>query len=63
MTFWHVLLAASCLVLVFEGGFLFIAPHAWQRMAEQMRQLRPGQLRVVGGVVMAIGVILLRLVV
>jgi len=63
VTLSHVLLAASCLVLVFEGAFLFVAPQAWQRMAEQMRQLEPRQLRMVGGIVMAIGVILLRLVV
>jgi len=58
----HELTAALCLVLVLEGLFLFTAPHAWQRMAEQMRQLEPRQLRVVGGVMMAAGLLALKLV-
>jgi uncharacterized protein len=53
--------AALCLVLVLEGLFLFAAPKAWQRMAEQMRQLEPRQLRIFGGVLMAIGVLALKL--
>ena len=56
------LAAALCLVLVLEGLFLFAAPHAWQRMAEQMRQLEPRQLRVIGGVMVGIGVLMLQLV-
>ena len=58
----HELTAALCLVLVFEGLFLFAAPHTWQRMAEQMRQLEPRQLRVIGGVMVGIGVLMLKLV-
>ncbi len=54
--------AALCLVLVLEGLFLFAAPHAWQRMAEQMRQLEPRHLRVIGGVMIGIGVLALKLV-
>ncbi len=57
----HPLAAAVCLVLVFEGLFLFAAPQAWQRMAEQMRQLQPRQLRIIGGVLVAIGVLALKL--
>ena len=58
----HEFVAALCLVLVFEGLFLFAAPNAWQRMAEQMRQLEPRQLRLIGGVMMAVGVLALKLV-
>jgi uncharacterized protein YjeT (DUF2065 family) len=58
----HQLAAALCLVLVLEGLFLFAAPRAWQRMAEQMRQLEPRQLRVIGGVMIGIGVLALKLV-
>jgi uncharacterized protein YjeT (DUF2065 family) len=58
----HHLAAALCLVLVLEGLFLFAAPRAWQRMAEQMRQLEPRQLRVIGGVMIGIGVLVLKLV-
>ncbi|MDR3388112.1 MAG: DUF2065 domain-containing protein [Rudaea sp.] len=58
----HEFTAALCLVLVLEGLFLFAAPQVWQRMAEQMRQLEPRQLRVVGGVMMAAGLLALKLV-
>ena len=58
----HEFVAALCLVLVFEGLFLFAAPNVWQRMAEQMRQLEPRQLRLIGGVMMAVGVLALQLV-
>jgi uncharacterized protein YjeT (DUF2065 family) len=58
----HEFVAALCLVLVFEGLFLFAAPNVWQRMAEQMRQLEPRQLRLIGGVMMAVGVLVLQLV-
>lgn len=58
----HQIAAALCLVLVLEGLFLFAAPRAWQRMAEQMRQLEPRQLRVIGGVMIGIGVLALKLV-
>jgi uncharacterized protein YjeT (DUF2065 family) len=58
----HELLAALCLVLVIEGLLLFAAPQTWQRMVEQMRQLDPRQLRIIGGVMVGVGVLLLRLV-
>ena len=58
----HEFAAALCLVLVFEGLFLFAAPQTWQRMAEQMRQLEPRQLRVIGGVMVGVGVLMLKLV-
>ena len=58
----HELLAALCLVLVIEGLLLFAAPQTWQRMVEQMRQLEPRQLRIIGGVMVGVGVLLLKLV-
>lgn len=58
----HDLAAALCLVLVLEGLFLFAVPHVWQRMAEQMRQIEPRHLRVIGGVMIGIGVLALSLV-
>ena len=58
----HELLAALCLVVVIEGLFLFAAPQAWQQMAERMRQLDPRQLRIIGGVMVGIGVLALKLV-
>jgi len=58
----HDLLAAMCLVLVIEGLFLFAAPSTWQRMVEQMRQLEPRHLRMIGGVMVGVGVLALKLV-
>lgn len=58
----HEFLAALCMVLVLEGLFLFAVPRAWQRMAEQMRELQPRQLRMIGAGMMAIGVLVLKLV-
>jgi uncharacterized protein YjeT (DUF2065 family) len=58
----HELLAALCLVLVIEGLLLFAAPQTWQRLVEQMRQLEPRQLRIIGGVMVGIGVLMLQLV-
>ena len=58
----HELLAAMCLVLVIEGLFLFAAPSTWQLIVEQMRELEPRQLRIIGGVMVGVGVLVLNLV-
>jgi hypothetical protein len=58
----HDLAAALCLVLVLEGLFLFAAPKAWQRMAERMREFDPRHLRVIGGVMIGIGLLALKIV-
>jgi uncharacterized protein YjeT (DUF2065 family) len=58
----HDLLAALCLVLVIEGLLLFAAPQTWQRVVEQMRQLEPRQLRIIGGVMVGVGVLVLQFV-
>lgn len=57
----HVFTSALCLVLVLEGLFLFAAPGVWQRMAEHMRQFDAKQLRIIGAVMMALGVLALKL--
>ena len=56
------LAAALCLVLVLEGLFLFAAPGAWKRMAEQMQQIDPRALRMIGGVMVVAGLIALKIV-
>jgi len=56
------LASALCLVLVIEGLLLFAAPRSWQRMAERLREVAPQQLRVIGGVMVGIGILALRLV-
>ena len=55
------LFSAICLVLVIEGLFLFAAPRAWQQVAEQMRRLEPRQLRIIGAVMIGVGVVALQL--
>ena len=56
------LASALCLVLVLEGLFLFAAPDAWKRMAEQLQRIEPRRLRLFGGGMVVIGLILLRIV-
>ncbi|WP_408950583.1 DUF2065 domain-containing protein [Lysobacter sp. Hz 25] len=51
------LIRALCLVAVLEGLFLFVAPNGWKRAAEQLQALPDRHLRIVGGVVVAIGVV------
>jgi uncharacterized protein len=51
--------AALCLVAVIEGLFLFIAPRGWKRAAEQMQALPDRQVRIIGGIVLAIGLVAL----
>ena len=49
--------AALCLVAVLEGLFLFAAPGSWKRAAEQLQAMPDKQLRVVGGVVLILGLL------
>lgn len=51
--------AALCLVAVLEGLFLFAAPGAWKRAAEQLKAMPDHQLRLVGGVVLTLGLLCL----
>jgi uncharacterized protein YjeT (DUF2065 family) len=53
------LIRALCLVAVLEGLFLFVAPNGWKRAAEQVQALPDKQLRTVGGIVVAVGLIAL----
>ena len=51
--------AALCLVAVLEGLMLFVAPGGWKRAAEQLQALPERQLRTIGGIVLAAGLIAL----
>lgn len=51
--------AALCLVAVLEGLFLFAAPQAWKRMAEQLLATPLPLLRRMGGVTLVIGLAVL----
>ena len=50
---------ALCLVAVLEGLMLFVTPGGWKRAAEQLLTLPERQLRVIGGLVLAIGLVAL----
>ncbi len=56
------ILIAICLVVIFEGLFLFAAPRAWQRMAIELSQAEPRRLRTYGGVAIIVGLVALQLV-
>ena len=51
--------AALCLVAVLEGLVLFVAPGGWKRAAEQLQSLPERQLRAIGGIVLAAGLLAL----
>ena len=54
--------SALCLVLVIEGLFLLVSPDTWKRMAEQMQQIDQRTLRMIGGGMVVVGLIALRIV-
>lgn len=54
--------AALALVAVLEGLVLFAFPGLWRRTAEQLLATPIGRLRLIGGIVMAIGLVALYLV-
>jgi uncharacterized protein YjeT (DUF2065 family) len=56
------LATALCLVLVFEGLFLFASPRLWKRMAERMQQVDARTLRMIGGGMIVVGLIALQIV-
>jgi len=50
---------ALCLVAVLEGLLLFITPRGWKRAAEQLQAMPDHQVRAVGGIVLALGLVVL----
>ncbi|MBU8975106.1 MULTISPECIES: DUF2065 family protein [unclassified Lysobacter] len=51
------LVSALCLVAVLEGLFLFVAPRGWKRAAEQLHAMPDRHLRVVGAIVVGLGLL------
>jgi uncharacterized protein len=51
------LLAALCLVLVFEGLMPFIAPKAWRETMMKVAQFNDGQLRMIGLICIVLGLV------
>ena len=58
----HDLLAALCLVLVFEGLLPFVSPQAWRRTIRQIADFDDKTLRIIGVISMIVGLLLLQLV-
>lgn len=56
---WHDLLAALALLLVLEGIIPFVNPAALRKTLETIGKLNDGQLRTIGMISMAIGLLLL----
>lgn len=56
------LAAALCLVLVIEGLALFVAPQGWKRLMAQLLHMDAQVLRITGGVMVAVGLVALRIV-
>ncbi len=54
-----IFLAALALMLVFEGLMPFISPARWRSTFEQLLQLSDGQIRFIGLVSMAVGLLLM----
>lgn len=52
-------LAACALVLVLEGLLPLVAPHAWRNAFRRLTELSDGQLRFIGLVSVAIGLLIL----
>ncbi|MFC6840114.1 DUF2065 domain-containing protein [Xanthomonas theicola] len=55
----HDLIAAVCLIVMLEGLFLLVAPEAWRRLVQQMLAMPVAQLRLAGGVALAVGLLAL----
>jgi uncharacterized protein len=53
------LLAACALVLVLEGVLPLVAPRAWRETFRRLTELSDGQLRFIGLIAIAIGVLTL----
>ncbi|MBB1485000.1 DUF2065 domain-containing protein [Oceanospirillum sediminis] len=56
---WQSLLTALCLVLVIEGAIPFANPGRWRKLVMMMAQVSDQQLRMMGLISMAIGLVLL----
>jgi len=56
---WDDLLAGLAILLVIEGCFPFLNPARARRSFEQLARLADGELRIAGGLSMAVGLALL----
>ncbi len=48
---------ALCLVAVLEGLLLFVVPGAWKRAVAQLLEMPDRQIRVIGAIVLGLGLV------
>ena len=53
--------SALSLVAILEGLLLFVSPAGWKRMAEQLQVMPDRHVRLLGGIVLAAGLLGLQL--
>lgn len=56
---WEILLAALALALILEGLAPFIAPKMWQKMMQEASSMPIQQVRLMGLIIMSIGLLVL----
>ena len=56
------LLTALCLLVLIEGLLLFAAPSAWKRTIADLLAQPDGRLRLIGGIMVIVGLVSLYLV-
>lgn len=56
---WEMLLIGLALFMVFEGMAPFAAPAAWRRAVARLAAMPDRSIRIIGGIVMTSGVVLL----
>lgn len=59
---WRELLIAFCLMLVIEGMLPFLYPQRWRCLVARLAEVDDGTIRVIGGVSMLLGILLLYLI-
>ncbi|MEL6367805.1 MAG: DUF2065 domain-containing protein [Pseudomonadota bacterium] len=59
---WQLLLTGLALMMVFEGMAPFAAPRAWRRAIARIASMPDNVIRTVGGIVMAVGAMLLLMI-
>lgn len=62
MTLQEIFLPALALMLIMEGMMPFLAPATWRETFTRLATLREGQIRFMGLISMALGLILMQVV-
>ncbi|KAA3638396.1 MAG: DUF2065 domain-containing protein [Proteobacteria bacterium] len=58
----HPFIAAIALVLILEGIMPFVAPSQWKQMLVQISQMSDKNLRIMGAVMMIVGVLIFKII-